>query len=85
MKMLPKEICGACKKYIYIHDKILVCTNENQAYHAKCLKIENDVADEIQQLTDWYCPRCLKSIIPFFNEPIKAPETSIKNAAHVVK
>ena len=62
-----REMCGKCEKFIYIHDKILVCTLENKTYHAKCLKICNDVATELQQLPEWFCPLCMENAIPFFN------------------
>ena len=49
------------------HDLMLVCNLENKPYHAKCLKICNDAAHELQQSSDWFCPLCLENIIPFFN------------------
>ena len=67
MKKLIREKCGVCKKSIYLHDTILVCTADGQSYHSKCLKIDRDTAYEIQRLTDWFCPLCLDSIFPFFN------------------
>ena len=68
MVKVPKENCGACQKYIYLHDKIVVCTLDNKPYHAKCLKIDNDTASEIQLSSNWYCPLCLANIFPHFNE-----------------
>ena len=73
MKTMPKENCGACNKYIYLHDTIIVCSLDNKPYHAKCLKIDNDVASEIQLSPNWFCPRCLEEIFPFFKET-KSPE-----------
>ena len=64
---LARERCGACDKYIYTHNIILVCTLENKPFHAKCLKINNDTALELQKNPDWFCPHCLKDIIPFYN------------------
>ena len=64
---LVRERCGLCCKYIYTHNIIIVCSLENKPFHAKCLKIDNDTALELQKLPDWVCPHCLKDIIPFFN------------------
>ena len=61
------EKCELCHKSIYKHNVILVCSNDSKSYHAKCLKIDNDTAYELQKLPDWCCPLCLKDIIPFFD------------------
>ena len=67
MKSIPKEKCGICEKFIYLHNKILICAVDNKAYHAKCLKISRDTACELQSMPDWFCPMCLGDIFPFFN------------------
>ena len=66
MHRLPNEKCELCHKQIYIHNVILVCSNDNKTYHAKCLKIDNDTALELQQSPDWCCPLCLKDFFPCF-------------------
>ena len=53
---LSRERCGAGTKYIYTHNIILGCTLENKPFHAKCLKINNDTALELQKMSDWFCP-----------------------------
>ena len=73
-KNIPKEKCELCHKLIYIHDVALVCNLDWKIYHAKCLKIDNDVASELQMLPDWYCPYCLENSFPFFNS--LSPETN---------
>ena len=65
-----KEKCELCRKFVYTHDIILVCSNDHKPYHAKCLKISSDTAIEVQKLPDWICPRCLKDIIPFLKQLI---------------
>ena len=62
-----KDKCELCKKQIYLHNIALVCANDNKIYHAKCLKIDREIALEIQDTPDWFCPCCLKDIIPFFD------------------
>ena len=69
MNTYYKEFCGACNKYIYSHNKILLYAAENKPYDAKCLKIDNGVASELQMLSDCYCPHSshsLENIFPFF-------------------
>ena len=68
MKTNSKESCGVCNKFIYLHDKILICARDKKSYHAKCLKIDNDTATELQNDSDWFCPLCLSDIFPCFNE-----------------
>ena len=68
MHITAIEKCELCHKPIYTHDVILVCSNENKTYHAKCLKIDTDTAHELQKLSDWCCPLCLKDIFPNFND-----------------
>ena len=46
---ISREKCELCHKFIYSHDVILVCSNDSKTYHAKCLKIDRDIAFEIQQ------------------------------------
>ncbi len=70
-----KEKCEFCQKFIYSHDVILFCYNENKPYHAKCLKIDRDTAFEIQQYSDWFCPNCLKNALPYVNYT-SSPEPS---------
>ncbi len=36
-------------------------------YHAKCLNIDRDVAFELHNSPDWFCPCCLREIFPFFD------------------
>ena len=62
-----RERCGICDKFIYTHNLVLVCNLDNKPYHAKCLKICNDTAYELQQSSNWFCPHCLEGMIPFFN------------------
>ena len=64
---INREKCELCNKSIYSHDVILVCSNDSKTYHAKCLKIDRDIAFEIQQTPDWFCPNCLKNAIPLFD------------------
>ena len=63
-KVNPREKCGLCDKFIYTHDIILLCNLDCKVYHAKCLKIDNDTALEIQNSYDWYCPICIESNLP---------------------
>ena len=67
-KNLPREKCELCHKFIYTHDVALVCNLDLKIYHAKCLKIENDAAIELQNTSDWFCPCCLRSIFPHFDD-----------------
>ena len=60
----PKEKCELCDKFIYTHDTILICNFDYKAYHAKCLKIDNDTAYELQLNNDWFCPHCMSEILP---------------------
>ena len=62
-----KDKCELCNKQIYLHNIALICANDNKIYHAKCLKIDRSTALEIQGSPDWFCPGCLKDIIPFFD------------------
>ena len=73
------ELCELCHKKINTHDKLLVCAFDSKPYHAKCLKIDNDTALELQNLPDWYCPICLENIIPMFNDDHDIP---IVNKCH---
>ena len=66
-KSLTIEKCELCHKAIYLHQTALICNNDSKIYHAKCLKIDQDVALELQNVTDWFCPCCLGEIFPFFN------------------
>ena len=73
---LNREKCELCHKSIYSHDIILFCNHENKPYHAKCLKIDRDVAFEIQQTPNWFCPNSLQNALPLFNctpasDPVK--------------
>ena len=77
-RIANREKCELCHKFIYSHDVILVCSNENKTYHAKCLKIERDVAYELQQTPNWMCPQCLKESIPFFECNQDVYESPIK-------
>ena len=72
MHKIKREKCELCRKYIYLHDAALICSNEQKIYHAKCLDIDRDTAYELQSCTNWICPCCLKNIIPFFD--INYPE-----------
>ena len=63
-----KEKCELCQKYIYTHDYILVCSTDNNTYHAKCLKIDNDTALELQKQPNWSCHLCLRNIFPNFDD-----------------
>ena len=63
-KSIQREKCGLCFKPIYTHDTVLICDCDGKIYHAKCLKIETDVALEIQKQNDWFCPICIESILP---------------------
>ncbi len=69
MHVPNREKCGLCEKFIYIHDVILVCNLDYKVYHAKCLKIDNDTALELQNINDWYCPLCIKANLPVHNFP----------------
>ena len=86
---LQKEKCELCQKFIYTHDVALVCNNDYKIYHAKCLKIDRDVALEIQNSSDWYCPCCLKSMFPLFDtdndtsEPVKC--LPVRNSSAIKK
>ena len=62
-----KDKCELCKKQILLHNIALVCANDNKIYHAKCLKIDRNIALDIQDSPDWFCPCCLRDIIPFFD------------------
>lgn len=73
-----KEKCELCRKIIYTHDIILVCNNDYKIYHAKCLKIDNDVALELQTSPDWNCPLCLKSMFPFFESELSNDTDPVK-------
>ena len=66
-KISSKDKCELCQKFIYTHDIVLCCNLDSKIYHSKCLKIDNDVALELQNSPDWYCPCCLKSIFPYFD------------------
>ena len=72
----PKERCELCNKFIYIHDTILVCNLDHKSYHAKCLKIDNDTAHELQSNSEWFCPHCLCDILPCINSPINDHESA---------
>ena len=72
-----KDKCELCKKQIYLHNVALVCANDNKIYHAKCLKIDRKIALEIQDSPDWFCPCCLRDIIPFFDTDLN--EMQIEN------
>lgn len=63
-KTSSREKCGLCEKFIYSHDIILVCSLDHKPYHSKCLKIDNNIALEVQLDTDWFCPLCIESILP---------------------
>ena len=80
MKNLKREKCGVCNKSIYIYDIILVCAADGKSYHSKCLKIDRDVACEIQCLTDWFCPLCLENIFPCFNSSYDYTESQKCNS-----
>ena len=60
----PRERCELCSKQIYTHDIILTCNLNYKSYHAKCLKIENDTALELQNDEQWFCPCCISNILP---------------------
>ena len=76
-KTNPREKCGLCDKFIYTHDIILFCNLDCKVYHAKCLKIDNDTALEVQNSNDWYCPLCIESNLPI-NLACADEETLIK-------
>ena len=59
-----REKCELCRKQIYTHDIILTCNLNYKSYHAKCLNIDNDTAFELQNDTNWFCPCCIKDILP---------------------
>ena len=59
-----REKCELCQKPIYIHDIILSCHLDHKSYHAKCLKIDNDTALELQTSENWFCPVCIENILP---------------------
>ena len=59
-----REKCELCQKPIYIHDIILSCHLDHKSYHAKCLKIDNDTALELQHSENWFCPVCIENILP---------------------
>ena len=75
-RSLTTEKCELCRKAIYLHQTALICNNDSKIYHAKCLKIDQDVALEVQNVPDWFCPCCLGEIFPFFNYDLseKCPE-----------
>ncbi len=73
-KSNPREKCGLCNKFIYTHDIILLCNLDYKTYHAKCLKIDNDTALEIQSLNNWFCPLCIET-----NLPINVPDPARQN------
>ena len=75
--LIKREKCELCQKPIYTHNIALVCNLNFKIYHAKCLKISRDAALEIQLLPDWYCPCCIKSILPFFDHSYVDSESSI--------
>ena len=60
----PRERCELCHKQIYTHEIILTCNLNYKSYHAKCLKIDNDTALELQSDDKWFCPCCIASILP---------------------
>ena len=60
----PRERCELCSKQIYTHDIILTCNLNYKSYHAKCLKIDNDTALELQNDEHWFCPCCISNILP---------------------
>ncbi len=64
---LKTEKCELCHKAIYLHNIALICSNDSKIYHAKCLKIDRDVALELQNMPDWFCSCCLREIFPFFD------------------
>ena len=66
-RKINREKCEVCQKQIYMHNTILVCNLDNKIYHAHCLNISTDVALELQQSSEWFCPCCLKEIFPFFD------------------
>ena len=80
MKNLKREKCVVCNKSIYIHDIILVCAADGKSYHSKCLKIDRNVAYEIQRLTDWFCSLCLENIFPCFNSSYDYTESQKCNS-----
>ena len=70
MHKVSREKCELCNKQIYLHDIALVCHCDSKIYHAKCLKIDNTIALELQDSPDWFCPCCLRTIFPFFDADI---------------
>ena len=79
-KSIQREKCGLCIKPIYTHDTVLICDCDGKIYHAKCLKIETDVALEIQKQNDWFCPICIKSILPInacSSDPLSADKKAV--------
>ena len=56
-KPSERESCKICKKFVYFHQPILLCTSCCKVFHGICLKISNDDVFVFQQIL-WYCPDC---------------------------
>ena len=56
-KPSERESCKICKKFVYFHQPILLCTSSCKVFHGICLKMSNDDVFVFQQIL-WYCPDC---------------------------
>ena len=56
-KPSERESCRICKKFVYFHQPILLCTSCCKVFHGICLKMSNVDVFVFQQIL-WYCPDC---------------------------
>ena len=52
-----RKSCHVCNKFIYLHHPVLFCSDCEQVFHGKCLKLNNNIVFNLQQ-TDWFCSKC---------------------------
>ena len=59
--------CRVCLRNVQTNGTHLKCKNCSHLNHIKCVGMSRD---EAQIIRDWYCPKCVQSVLPFnhFNE-----------------
>ena len=60
-----RESCKICKKFVYFHQPILLCTSCCKVFHGICLKLSNDQVFIYQQIL-WNCAECYDSNVHRF-------------------
>ena len=55
-----RESCTICKKFVYFHQPILLCTSCCKVFHGICLKYPNELVFNLQQIL-WRCSDCFDS------------------------